>query len=795
MPWHDEIVPHTWLRFARLTTQCGRDTLASKCANVVYQRAMTMNRRSVRCRPEFVGDRPFFPTNSGRQRIGHASPAPCPCTTETRGATRLHVVLICALGLASFANCTHGEAAEVIELWAKDTITALEMNRGDTLRFTLRNGQTRTLVLKDTVADIVERVEPGGIVYRFECRVQVDGQPMTLRRYACSQECFYEPYVVNGMRIWPDIVKDVFDLIPVRYPKKGNLQCVPRKDARFAIQDATLRICPEETQPWLDERQNRIDVGRCYNGDDSYLGPYLGRACHVGMDINHPKGSLLFAPIDFDTQAYFNSLKAGHNNNRWRGIRRWPNGDVWALQTHHLIKLLVPGNVPLASGTEYATTAGVHVGSHEHTHFEFKVGRPRGAPAGSSNSSIAFPIDFDDQSELAQERPEVLHLDPWIVFWQIFEDRKSRDGAIRASIAPLLPCQTGEPVTFSSAGSRPGAEGAEPSYFWAFGDGGSAIGPKPQHTFARSGVYPVTLVVDDGTNRATCTQHITVNGKSLAVPVLALSAPDNIAFRRRPVPVADVYGVAPRSTPQTLEFMARPTRPVPQVKTVRLENRGGGTLSTMNSPSFKYLEGDGWLTIEASGKGNNQSLHVGVDGTGLSAGEYSAMVDIDCPGAVNSPQSLCVVLRVPSGPPAAQVTIDDRDTACYATPYFWVGHRFCRCPSGKRGHGGFYLTNGGKSAADECVRFTPDLRSGRFEVTLTDETPFRPETVFNVRVRHRDGDSVVRVVPANSRAIGTFDFDEGTDGFIEILAEGSKGLVIADAVHFRPVADQQMPGG
>ena len=108
-------------------------------------------------------------------------------------------------------------------------------------------------------------------------------------------------------------------------------------------------------------------------------------------------------------------------------------------------------------------------------------------------------------------------------------------------------------------------------------------------------------------------------------------------------------------------------------------------------------------------------------------------------------------------------------------------------------HGGpsdaVYLTNGGRSAAGEFVRFTPDLRSGRFEVALADKTPFRLGTEFDVRVRHRDGDSTVRVVPANSRTIGKFDFDEATDGFIEILAEGSQGLVIADAVHFRRVAD------
>ena len=130
-------------------------------------------------------------------------------------------------------------------------------------------------------------------------------------------------------------------------------------------------ICPEPVRLWVETGSDTLDVAACYNGDDCYLGPYLGQACHVGMDINHAMGSVLFAPIRFDTQAYFNSLAMGHNNNRWRGIRRWDNGDVWALQSHHLIELRMPQHTPLESGFQYATTAGVHVGSHEHTHFEF----------------------------------------------------------------------------------------------------------------------------------------------------------------------------------------------------------------------------------------------------------------------------------------------------------------------------------------------------------------------------------------------------------------------------------------
>jgi hypothetical protein len=233
------------------------------------------------------------------------------------------VLLRHAAALVTLAFVANAAGAEVVECKAKDTLTAVEMEPGDQVRFQLRDGRPVTLLLEDTDAAIVEKVVPGGIIYRFSASVRIDGQPMTLERFVCSQECFYEPYVVNGLRIWPDIVKDVFDRIPVRYPREGNLRCRPRKSARLALQDASLRICPEEVNLWIEHEPSTLDVGQCYNGDDCYLGPYLGEACHVGMDINQPKGSVLFTPIALDTQAYFNSLAMGHNNNRWRGIRRW----------------------------------------------------------------------------------------------------------------------------------------------------------------------------------------------------------------------------------------------------------------------------------------------------------------------------------------------------------------------------------------------------------------------------------------------------------------------------------------
>jgi hypothetical protein len=103
--------------------------------------------------------------------------------------TNYFTVAFCAL---LFAAADSAESGETIRLTAKETLAAVEMDHGDQLQFTLQCGRTVSLVLEDTRAAIVERVEPGGIVYQFSCDVRIDGQPVTLRRFVCSQECFYE---------------------------------------------------------------------------------------------------------------------------------------------------------------------------------------------------------------------------------------------------------------------------------------------------------------------------------------------------------------------------------------------------------------------------------------------------------------------------------------------------------------------------------------------------------------------------------------------------------------------------
>lgn len=71
----------------------------------------------------------------------------------------------------------------------------------------------------------------------------------------------------------------------------------------------------------------------------------------------------------------------------------------------------------------------------------------------------------------------------------------------------------GLPVAFDgSASSDPDADAL--SFAWDFGDGGSATGPKPSHTYSTGGLYVVTLTVTDAgipslSNSATTTASIT----------------------------------------------------------------------------------------------------------------------------------------------------------------------------------------------------------------------------------------------------------------------------------------------
>jgi len=282
---------------------------------------------------------------------------------------------------------------------AKPTLTAVELDRGKTIEFVLRSSVSVEIKLVATHAHVVRTTlrqlkteEHGGRTdYRFSCVLEVNGTEHVLEREVSTQSSFYEPWIIEGVCIWLDAVDDIFSFLT-----EGHGECRPGKHARFALQDAALRICPDLLHPWCPLPPDGLCIQDCYRGEDCWLGAYNGASAHGGLDINHTRGTPLWAPLDIHDHFYFNSLKMGHNNNRWRGIHHWPDGSEWILQAHHMTELTVPEHQPLSRGEQFASGAGVLSGAVDHSHFVFKV----------------------------RDRGETVLLDPWILFRQMLLDQR-----------------------------------------------------------------------------------------------------------------------------------------------------------------------------------------------------------------------------------------------------------------------------------------------------------------------------------------------------------------------------------
>lgn len=295
----------------------------------------------------------------------------------------------------------------ILKRRAKDTLTAVEMLHGDTLEFQLFDGGLATLEVVGTGAEIVRTtlatpgIEQSGAmtVYRFWADVRAGGEEHRLERVVGTQASFYEPWEIGGMRIWLDAVDASFAFLkethsPCRLQETCSHSGPPRRQARLAVQDARGRVCPERVHPWCPLPEGGLRIEDCYRGEDCWMGAYDGASAHGGLDINHPKGTPLFAPVALDDQFLYNSTATGHNNNRWRGIRHWADGALWILTSCHMVRQTVPEQVPLAAGQQYAEGAGTWVGVAEHSHFAFAV------------------VDHG----------ELIRLDPWILFWQMYRD-------------------------------------------------------------------------------------------------------------------------------------------------------------------------------------------------------------------------------------------------------------------------------------------------------------------------------------------------------------------------------------
>ncbi len=334
----------------------------------------------------------------------------------------LKVTAIIFVSLFSINDHTQARVNSVgINLEAKQTITPVKLSHGEIVEYIRKDSGTLRIELLSTSANIlytnrdkIPNGEPVGgrgnqyrarLLYEITADVLVNDLPMTMRKYVGSQESFYEPYVINGVRIWFDAVSDIFEqdggfLSTARNADgRGNLivDDKPNKNARFVFQDMTNRIAPGEIHAWFKDsayrdknfiyKENFIDIGRTFNGDDVYLGAYLGGESHGALDINMEMNSLMYAPFDLDEQEGI----------RAEGTKTWPDGSTWAINTGHVIEKYVPDNTPVKGGTPYGRGARRACWWHPHAHFGFEI--------------IESGIRYD--------------IDPWILLHTIFLDRSS----------------------------------------------------------------------------------------------------------------------------------------------------------------------------------------------------------------------------------------------------------------------------------------------------------------------------------------------------------------------------------
>jgi hypothetical protein len=102
----------------------------------------------------------------------------------------------------------------VHERQIRDTLTAVEMDVGDELRFVAGDGRARSIVLRETGASVdhttlkqLGEPEPGAMTrFRFHAVFEIDGQRLTLEREAPTARSFYEPTEVAGLWLWLDAV-------------------------------------------------------------------------------------------------------------------------------------------------------------------------------------------------------------------------------------------------------------------------------------------------------------------------------------------------------------------------------------------------------------------------------------------------------------------------------------------------------------------------------------------------------------------------------------------------------------
>ncbi|MCC5929999.1 MAG: PKD domain-containing protein [Cyclobacteriaceae bacterium] len=644
-------------------------------------------------------------------------------------------------------------------------LKAVEMHVGDTLFYTLKNGQQRSFTLLETSANPLFTFEnpdnryQSGIVYRMHCKIASEGQELDLIRIVSAQQSYYEPWHINGVTFFFDAVKDMNDFIYDNHGSTGG-SAYPKKDARFAFIEYEDDFASQVMRPWYPNPSNFLSIKESYTGANSWLGGYLKTEAHNGLDVNIPNNTMLWAPIDFDDQYYFNSLEKGDNNNRWMGIKTWPNGEKWILRTHHMVQLLVEQHTPLSQGTLYGTVGGVHYGTYPHIHFYF--------------------IWENDGISMA--------LDPWMIFWKIFENNKKQSNQIRAVMNALNPVKVGEKLLLNAEFSSIGLHGPELQYFWSVNDGSMYEGPKAEHTFLHEGMHVVSLTITNGADTATVNQHISVLAGKATQHYFKVASNDPFDCMLKTTAETETYGKESMHVNNKLHFFFRKDSDYsPHPKTLTFEG-DPATLQTLQY-EVEYLHYEDWIEL----KRTDNKLQVLLIKEKLSNayGEYQARIRFWSESSGIS-QHVYVKAMAPerSIRPQNRVVVDDKEALFYPSGFYWVEEPYDQ--AFLKGYGTVSFWAGGDDVQG-IARYQPELREGTYKISMNEKASFEPAFseipagIIHLQINTTDGLKEVYWDPKKDRIIGTFKLFGGKDSYVDVITEGSTGQIYLDALVFERI--------
>ncbi|SKB08370.1 FAD dependent oxidoreductase [Prosthecobacter debontii] len=105
-----------------------------------------------------------------------------------------------------------------------------------------------------------------------------------------------------------------------------------------------------------------------------------------------------------------------------------------------------------------------------------------------------------------------------------------------------------------------------------------------------------------------------------------------------------------------------------------------------------------------------------------------------------------------------------------------------------------YRHDNNEHKGEQRARFTPELSAGKYEVLISYSALSNRATEVPVIIHHASGQDTVLVnqtkLPSGKHGfqpVGTYTFEAGQSGWVEISNQGTKGHVIIDAVQWLPV--------